>query len=171
MKNAVHKSTLVDIGVILYIKVLWWILGLLGVISCRACSRERLPDGHIGNAATLKIFCFLFFYFANIAEAAVQHFEFHLHADNFSQRECRLCYSIVVIWALWIPHSVEIILLSSGAAFNNTSGGQILTLGCRVGAGGQSSHLITNQRHLPAPHIAGRLKSHKTVSSPGSSKV
>ena len=51
----------VDIGVILYIKVLWWILGLLGVISCRACSRERLPDGHIGNAATLKIFCFLFF--------------------------------------------------------------------------------------------------------------
>ena len=85
VKNAIHKSTLVDIGVILYIKVLWWILGLLGVISCRACSRERLPDGHIGNAATLKIFCFLFFYFANIAEAAVQHFEFHLHADNFSQ--------------------------------------------------------------------------------------
>ena len=26
MKNAIHESTLVDIGVILYIKVLWWIL-------------------------------------------------------------------------------------------------------------------------------------------------
>ena len=113
MKNAIHKSTLVDIGVILYIKVLWWILGLLGVISCRACSRERLPDGHIGNAATLKIFCFLLFYFANIAEAAVQSFEFHLHADNFSQcqRECRVIllsssglYGFHTVWKLYYCH-------------------------------------------------------------------
>ena len=92
------------------------------------------------------------------------------HLGSMDSTQCGN-YIIVIIWALWIPHSVKIILLSSGAAFNNTSGGQILTLGCRVGAGGQSSHLITNQRHLPAPHIAGRLKSHKTVSSLGSSKL